>query len=57
MLSVMKGQMFIDGNKRVAMLSANIIMIDNRCGIITIVQKNQGTINLLNIMKVEICRI
>ena len=39
MLSVMKRQMFIDGNKRVAMLSANIIMIDNRCGIITNIKK------------------
>ena len=41
MLWVMRKQMFIDGNKRVAMLFANKIMIDNGCGIITISQKNQ----------------
>ena len=35
--------MFIDGNKRVAMLFANKIMIDNGCGIITIAQENQPT--------------
>ncbi len=33
--------MFIDGNKRVAMLFANKIMIDNGCGIISIAQENQ----------------
>ena len=33
--------MFIDGNKRVAMLFANKIMIDNGCGIITIAQNLQ----------------
>lgn len=33
--------MFIDGNKRVAMLFANKIMIDNGCGIITIEQELQ----------------
>jgi len=43
MLSVMRRQMFIDGNKRVAMLFANKIMIDNGCGIITIDQDNQKT--------------
>lgn len=43
MLSVMRRQMFIDGNKRVAMLFANKIMIDNGCGIITISQENQET--------------
>lgn len=37
----MRRQMFIDGNKRVAMLFANKIMIDNGCGIITIAQENQ----------------
>lgn len=42
MLSVMRRQMFIDGNKRVAMLFANKIMIDNGCGIITIAQENQS---------------
>ena len=41
MLWIMRKQMFIDGNKRVAMLFANKIMIDNGCGIITISQKNQ----------------
>lgn len=35
--------MFIDGNKRVAMLFANKIMIDNGCGIITIAQEYQAT--------------
>lgn len=43
MLWIMKKQMFIDGNKRVAMLFANKIMIDNGCGIITISQENQST--------------
>ena len=33
--------MFIDGNKRVAMLLANKIMIDNGCGIITIANELQ----------------
>lgn len=33
--------MFIDGNKRVSMLFANKIMIDNGCGIISISQENQ----------------
>ena len=43
MLWIMRRQMFIDGNKRVAMLFANKIMIDNGCGIITISQENQQT--------------
>ena len=43
MLWIMRRQMFIDGNKRVAMLFANKIMIDNGCGIITISQENQST--------------
>lgn len=43
MLWIMKRKMFIDGNKRVAMLFANKIMIDNGCGIITISQENQST--------------
>lgn len=42
MLWIMRRQMFIDGNKRVAMLFANKIMIDNGCGIITIAQENQA---------------
>lgn len=41
MLWIMRRQMFIDGNKRVAMLYANKIMIDNGCGIITISKENQ----------------
>ena len=41
MLWIMRRQMFIDGNKRVGMLFANKIMIDNGCGIITISQDNQ----------------
>lgn len=41
MLWIMRRQMFIDGNKRVAMLFANKIMLDNGCGIITISQENQ----------------
>ena len=41
MLWIMRRQMFIDGNKRVAMLFADKIMIDNGCGIITISQENQ----------------
>lgn len=36
MLYLMRTQMFIDGNKRVAMLFANKIMIDNGAGIISI---------------------
>ena len=43
MLWIMRRQMFIDGNKRVAMLFANKIMIDNGCGIITIAQALQPT--------------
>lgn len=42
MLWMMRRQMFIDGNKRVAMLMANKIMIDNGCGIITIAKENQA---------------
>ena len=42
MLWVMRRQMFIDGNKRVAMLFANKIMVDNGCGIITISQNIQS---------------
>lgn len=43
MLYIMRKQMFIDGNKRVAMLFANKIMIDHGCGIISIAQENQAT--------------
>ncbi len=41
MLWVMRRQMFIDGNKRVAMLFANKMMIENGCGIISIAQDDQ----------------
>ena len=34
--------MFIDGNKRTAMLFANKIMIDGGCGIISISKENQA---------------
>lgn len=43
MLWIMRRQMFIDGNKRVAMLFSNKILIDNGCGIITIAQDLQTT--------------
>lgn len=43
MLYVMRRQMFIDGNKRISILFANKIMIDNGCGVITIAQENQET--------------
>ena len=42
MLWIMRRQMFLDGNKRVAMLFANKIMIDNGCGVITISMKDQA---------------
>ena len=38
---IVKNHTFIDGNKRVAMLFANKIMIDNGCGIITIANELQ----------------
>ncbi|MEG0798975.1 MAG: Fic family protein [Bacilli bacterium] len=41
MLYIMRKQMFLDGNKRVGMLFANKLMIDNGCGIITISKENQ----------------
>lgn len=37
----MRSQMFYDGNKRVAMLFANKIMIENGCGIIEIPVERQ----------------
>ena len=37
----MHNQIFDDGNKRVAILFANKIMIDNGCGIISISNENQ----------------
>lgn len=60
MLWVMRRQMFIDGNKRVAMLFANKIMIDNGCGIITISQDNQIVFFeklILNFMNLVIMKI
>ena len=36
MLYLMRKQIFLDGNKRTAMLIANKIMIENGCGIISI---------------------
>lgn len=41
MLYIMRSQIFIDGNKRAAMLFANKIMIDNGCGIISVAQEDQ----------------
>lgn len=41
MLWLMRRQIFIDGNKRVAMLFANRIMIENGCGILSVSQENQ----------------
>ena len=41
MLWLIRRQMFIDGNKRVAMLFVNKIMIDNGCGIISIANELQ----------------
>ena len=42
MLWVMQRQMFIDGNKRTAMLIANKLMIENGCGIISIPIEKQN---------------
>ena len=42
MLWAMRRQMFLDGNKRTAMLIANKIMIDNGCGMIQIPVRKQG---------------
>lgn len=42
MLWIMRSQMFIDGNKRTAMLVANKIMIENGCGIISIPIEKQN---------------
>jgi Fic family protein len=40
MLYLMRAQLFYDGNKRLAMLAANKIMIKNGLGIISVTQKN-----------------
>lgn len=37
---LMRSQLFYDGNKRIAMLIGNKIMIDNGCGIISVSQKD-----------------
>lgn len=36
MLFLMRGQFFIDGNKRISMLIANKILIENGCGLVAI---------------------
>ncbi len=41
MLLCMRGQYFYDGNKRLAMLAANQVMISSGAGILTIPQKKQ----------------
>lgn len=41
MLYLMRSQLFYDGNKRIAMMAANKIMIHGGAGIISIAQKNQ----------------
>ncbi|MCK9479663.1 MAG: Fic family protein [Firmicutes bacterium] len=43
MLYLMRSQLFLDGNKRTAMLAANQIMIANGCGIISIPVEKQKT--------------
>lgn len=47
MLYCMRKQMFIDGNKRTAMLAANHIMTSNSCGIISIPIEIQDDFKLL----------
>lgn len=39
----MRSQLFYDGNKRIAMMAANKIMIHGGAGIISIAQKNKLT--------------
>jgi prophage maintenance system killer protein len=41
MLYLMRRQLFLDGNKRTAMLAANQIMISSGCGIISVPIENQ----------------
>ena len=41
MLYIMRKQMFLDGNKRTAMLAANADMISSGCGIISIPVEQQ----------------
>ena len=48
MLYLMRKQMFVDGNKRTAMLSANHVMISAGCGIISIpVEKQRSFMQML----------
>ncbi len=42
MLWLMHNQIFVDGNDKVAILFANKIMIDNGCGVISIVPEKQS---------------
>lgn len=53
MLWVMRRQMFIDGNKRTAMLIANKLMIENGCGIISIPIEKQNEFYKLLIIYYE----
>ncbi len=43
MLWIMRSQIFKDGNKRVAMLVANKILIENGCGIVSVPVELDGT--------------
>jgi Fic family protein len=43
MLYLMRKQMFLDGNKRTAMLAGNQVMISSGCGILTIPIEHQRT--------------
>lgn len=42
MLWMMRKQMFLDGNKRTAMLFANLYMIEHGCGVISIAKEDQA---------------
>lgn len=53
MLWVMRRQMFIDGNKRTAMLIANKLMKENGCGIISIPIEKQNEFYKLLIIYYE----
>ena len=41
MLYLMRRQMFLDGNKRTAMLAANQVMVSNGCGVISVPIEDQ----------------
>jgi hypothetical protein len=47
MLYLMRKQMFVDGNKRTAMLAANQVMISCGCGIISIPIEKQRSFRAL----------